>query len=185
MDELARRGVEIERAAVRVNVSEFEIAHTDAGEVVRANEDGTCDLRVRVVCSAGTYVRVLAESLGEQLGVGAHLVSLRRTRAGAFGVSDGITLERLQELAEGARAGEALLPMNAALPEMPAAHLTAGDERRVAHGSEVSAPAESAGGWADGAHVKLLGREGALLAVGAYDARRGTIRPRVGLAQSE
>ncbi|HEX8352045.1 MAG TPA: tRNA pseudouridine(55) synthase TruB, partial [Pyrinomonadaceae bacterium] len=84
--ELARRGEEIERQAVRVRVSEFEIAAEGGGSLLSPNEDGTCDLRARVVCSAGTYVRALAESLGENLGTGAHLAALRRTRAGEFGL---------------------------------------------------------------------------------------------------
>jgi tRNA pseudouridine55 synthase len=181
--ELARRGEEIERAAVRVTVREFEIVRGRSGELVRPNEDGTCDASVRVVCSAGTYVRVLAEQLGDRLGVGAHLTELRRTRAGSFGIADAITPGRLQELAEGGLAGEALLAMNAALPLMPAAHLTSGDERLVFNGVEVRAPPEAAGRWADGAHVKLLGANGALVAVGQYDAARGTVRPRVGLGR--
>ena len=181
--ELARRGEEVERAAARVNVREFEIARDESGALVRPNEDGTCDARVRVVCSAGTYVRVLAESFGERLGVGAHLTELRRTRAGSLRVADAVTVERLQESAEAGRAAETLIPMNAALPDLPAAHLTAGDERRVANGAEVRVPPEAAVGWADGGHVQLLGTDGALVAVGQYDAQRGAIRPRVGLGR--
>ncbi len=75
--ELARRGEEVERKAVRVRVSEFEIMDgPDGAPWLRRNDDGTCDLSTRVVCSAGTYVRVLAESLGERLGTGAHLAAL-------------------------------------------------------------------------------------------------------------
>ena len=181
--ELARRGEEIERAAVRVTVREFGIERGESGALVRPNEDGTCDASVRVVCSAGTYVRVLAEQLGDQLGVGAHLVSLRRTRAGSFRVADAVTPERLQELAEGARAGEALVSMNAALPAMPSMHLTAGDERRAVHGAEARAPQDAAERWLDGAPVRMLGAGGELLAVGVYDARRGAVRPRVGLGR--
>src|SRR5205085_2121936 len=77
--ELARRGVEVERQAVRVRIQLLE-ALRDGGALVRPNADGTCELRVRVVCSAGTYVRVLAEEIGAHLGTGAHLAALRRTR---------------------------------------------------------------------------------------------------------
>src|SRR2546421_11458874 len=65
--ELARRGEEIERQAVRVTISEFE-----ATALPSQNDDDTKDLRVRVVCSAGTYIRTLAEDFGKGLGVGAH-----------------------------------------------------------------------------------------------------------------
>src|SRR5215208_5417126 len=63
--ELARRGEEVERRPARVRVSEFEIVADVDGSFSRRNEDGTCDVRARVVCSAGTYVRALAESVGE------------------------------------------------------------------------------------------------------------------------
>jgi len=55
-------------------------------------------LSIRVDCSKGTYVRVLAEDIGEQLGCGAHLIGLRRTRVGAFTLADAITLDALETL---------------------------------------------------------------------------------------
>ena len=176
--ELARRGVEVERQAVRVNIGLLEALPTD-GALVRQHADGTCDLRVRVVCSAGTYVRVLGEEIGANLGMGAHLAALRRTRAGAFSLHDAVTLERLNEMVEAGRAGDALRPLEAALPELPAQHLTAADARRVRHGAAVGVGQTE---WADGAAVRLYDQAGALLAVGLYDAARGQLRPRVMLA---
>ncbi|MCA1615309.1 MAG: tRNA pseudouridine(55) synthase TruB [Acidobacteria bacterium] len=183
--ELARRGVEVEREPVRVTIRELEFAGGGGGDAPRLNEDGTQDVRVRVVCSAGTYVRTLAESIGETLGVGAHLSALRRTRAGTFRVADAVTLERLAELAEAGRAREILVAMNAALPAMPQTHLTAADARRVLHGMAVAAPADAPERWVDGARVRLLGGGGELFAVGVYDASRASIRPRVMLAGPE
>jgi tRNA pseudouridine55 synthase len=180
--ELARRGEEIERAAVRVTVHEIEAVEHEDGSLLGRNADGTCDLSLRVVCSAGTYVRVLAESIGEQLGVGAHLVALRRTRAGAFSLAGASSLERLSELAEGGGAGELLIEMNAALPEMAAAHLTGEEARRVRHGAAVLVAGERAARWADGALVRLCDDAGNLLAVGVYDATRELLQPRVMLA---
>lgn len=175
--ELARRGEEVERKAVRVRVREFEIVAEEGGGFLRRNADGTCDLRTRVTCSAGTYVRALAESVGERLGVGAHLSALRRTRAGEFRVGAAVSLEELPRLAEAG--GEFLLPLEAALPHLPSAHLTAEDARRVRHGAAVAA---AAGAWEDGAQVALLDESGRLLAVGVYDARTPSLRPRVMLA---
>jgi len=74
--------------------------------------------------------------------------------------------------------GEFLLPLEAALPHLPSAHLTAEEAGRVRHGAAVAAR----GGWADGAHVALLDERGALLAVGEYDAAASLVRPRVMLA---
>ena len=178
--ELARRGEEVERAAVRVRVAELEIMEGAGGEFLRANGDGTCDLRVRVACSAGTYVRALAESIGENLGTGAHLAALRRTRAGAFGLEKASTLEALQQPGDSGGA-DFLLPLEEALPELPSLHLTAEEARRVAHGAAVGA-ARFAAGWEDGARVRLHDERGRLLAVGVYAAERGVVQPRVTLA---
>jgi tRNA pseudouridine55 synthase len=180
--ELARRGVEVEREAVRVRVREFEVAAGEDASALGANEDGTCDVRVRVVCSAGTYVRALAESVGESLGTGAHLAALRRTRAGAFGSDRALTPDELARMVEGgARAGEFLIPLEAALPHLPSAHLTDEDERRARHGAHVAAPRPGEG-WADGEPVQMLDEGGRLVAVGVYDAGRCVLRPRVMLA---
>ena len=70
------------------------------GKLLRENEEGTRDLTVRVASSAGTYIRTLAEDFGKQLGLGAHLAELRRTRAGSFKITEANTLEQLSELAE-------------------------------------------------------------------------------------
>jgi tRNA pseudouridine55 synthase len=176
--ELARKGEEVERKAVPVRVSEFEIVRDADGSFSNRKEEGTCDVRARVVCSAGTYVRALAESVGENLKTGAHLAALRRTRAGEFGLDRAVSLEGLPQLVEAGR--DFLVPLEVALPHIPSAHLTAEEAARVRHGAAVRA-GESRG-WEDGTHVALLDERGALLAVGLYDAAASTLRPRVMLA---
>ena len=121
--ELARRGIEIERAAVSVKIRELEVL-LDGDALLRENEDGTCDLPLRVVCSAGTYIRVLAEDLGARLGTGAHLAALRRARAGTFHIGQSVTLERLAERMEAGELEQLIIAPDAALPEMPFVHLT-------------------------------------------------------------
>jgi tRNA pseudouridine55 synthase len=79
LHELAREGVEVERAARRVTVSRFDTAPDPERPGV---------YRAEVVCSSGTYIRVLAEDLGRALGGGAHVANLRRTRIGSFGAGD-------------------------------------------------------------------------------------------------
>ncbi|HZH29532.1 MAG TPA: tRNA pseudouridine(55) synthase TruB [Pyrinomonadaceae bacterium] len=216
--ELARRGIEIERAAVRVRVRELEVLAIDGapatqaggadeswagsahesrggggdepragsgdesgtgGARLRGNADGTCDLRVRVACSAGTYVRVLAEDLGARLGTGAHLAALRRTRAGAFDIAQAVTLEHLEQRAEAGLAGELLITPDAALPELPFVHLTAEDARRVRHGASVRVGDDGGSFWREGERVRMRDAAGTLLAIGVYDRTRGELRPRV------
>jgi tRNA pseudouridine55 synthase len=176
--ELARRGEEIERKAVPVRVSEFEIVADENEGSLKASGDGTCDVRARVVCSAGTYVRALAESFGEHLKTGAHLAALRRTRAGEFGLERAVSLEELPRLVE--EGGEFVVPLEAALPHLAFAHLTAQEAGRVRNGAAVAAGGGR--GWEDGAHVRLFDERGALIAVGAYDAGASLVRPRVMLA---
>ncbi|HEY9404403.1 MAG TPA: tRNA pseudouridine(55) synthase TruB [Pyrinomonadaceae bacterium] len=185
--ELARRGIEIERAAVRVLIRELEVLETDGaasgadGAWLRANADGTCDLRVRVACSAGTYIRVLAEDLGAQVGAGAHLAALRRTRAGAFRIEQAVSLESLTErVAAAGGVGDLLITPDAALPELPFVHLTAEDARRARHGAAVRIGRESGSSWREGERVRMRDAEaGNLIAVGVYDAARGQLQPRV------
>ena len=179
--ELARQGREIEREAVRVRVEVFEIVADKGGGFLKRNGDGTCDVRARVVCSAGTYVRALAESLGERLGAGAHLAALRRTRAGSFQIKDAVAPDELEKIVEGGGAGKLLIPSEAALPHLPAAHLTGEESRRVRHGAAVRA-GDSSKDWESGGHVLMMDERGALVAVGVYDAARGLLQPRVMLA---
>ncbi|MBA3766771.1 MAG: tRNA pseudouridine(55) synthase TruB [Acidobacteria bacterium] len=186
--ELARQGIEVERARVVINVRELEAVRrdddaTDGGggrALLQHNEDGTCDLSVRVVCSAGTYVRVLAEGIGEGLGVGAHLVALRRTRAGTFSLTEAITLDELEEIAREGAAMSRLFSLNAALSWMPAAHLTGEAARRARHGVAVRPAAETL--YVNDQPVRLVDEQGALIAVAIYKAETEDLRPRVVIA---
>ena len=74
---LVRKGEEVDLPAREVLIHDFEIL-----EIVHGNQ--TIDVKVRVVCSAGTYIRALARDLGATLEVGGHLTELRRTRSGKF-----------------------------------------------------------------------------------------------------
>jgi tRNA pseudouridine55 synthase len=173
--ELARQGVEVERRAARVTIYELT-AERSGGALFSENGDGTLDLSVRVRCSAGTYVRTLAESIGERLGAPAHLASLRRTRAGHFRVEGATGLDELKTKAE-AGATDFLLPLDAALPELPFVHLTADEARRALHG--IALRMDASGGWREGQAVGMRGADGRLIAVGLYDAASLSLRPRV------
>ncbi len=176
--ELARRGEEIERKPVRVKISEFE---TVAGDGVLLNEkdDGATDLRVRVVCSAGTYIRTLAEDFGKQLGVGAHVSELRRTRAGEFKISEAITLGRLCEEAQAGSLDQVLILPDVALSSFPEVQLEVDDVRRVGQGIDLEVEGTHSANWPQGQRVRLRNSDGQLIAVGTYDQERKTVHPQV------
>ena len=97
--ELVRAGEAVELASRRVTVGRFDVL------AVRGDE-----LDVVVDCSSGTYVRALARDLGAALGVGGHLIALRRTRVGPFDVADAVPLEAPLALLAPAAVAGALFP---------------------------------------------------------------------------
>ena len=86
----ARAGEEFELAAREIHVEKFVIVDT------RRNED-SIEVDVFVTCSSGTYVRALARDLGETLGVGGHLTSLRRTSIGGFTIEDAVKIDQIAD----------------------------------------------------------------------------------------
>lgn len=176
--ELARRGEEVERAPVHVCIHEFAAIRPD-GQLVKDNQDGTFDFHVRVVCSAGTYVRTLAEDFGKRLSVGAHLAELRRTRVGDFTVTNAVTLEQLKTSFGEEAIGTMLLRPSAALSRLPFVHLSVDDVRRARNGMEVRVGETS---WADGEKVKMCDESGHLIAIGDYDVTTKRLHPSVVLA---
>lgn len=179
--ELARRGEEIERAPVRVNISKFE-ALAQSGELLRHNEDGTCDLCVQVVCSAGTYVRTLAESVGQLLGVGAHLSALRRTRAGQFRIERALSLGALELTSPQDIANQILISPNEALAQLPFVRLNATDAGRVRNGAGVPVTSGMENEWGNEQPVRMRDEKGDLLAVGFYDEVKHLLLPAVVIA---
>ena len=85
---LARQGLEVERAPRHINVLALSAISLDGNELV-----------IDTLVSKGTYIRVLAEDIGEALGCGAHLTALRRSASGGFGLEQAVTLEALDGMA--------------------------------------------------------------------------------------
>ena len=148
----ARRGRAVELAPVPVRVEALDLLSVD-GPLVR----------LRLVSSAGFYVRALAQDLGERLGTGATLEGLRRLRSGSFGLADAVTLDAVVR----SEAGSRVVPLDALLTDWPAAVLTAEGVDWVAHGRAVG-PGQCVGPLAaqSGTPVRLVGPDGSLLAVG-------------------
>lgn len=168
--DLARRGEKVERQPVRVTISEFETL----GQT-RGNEEGYGDLKARVVCSAGTYIRTLAEDLGKRLGTGAHLSALRRTRAGQFRIEEALTLDRLAEISESIESK--IISADMALSWLPALDLTAEQTRASLNGIDVKI--EDSRAWADDQPVRMRSPEGRLIAVGIFNQAEKFLHPAV------
>lgn len=157
LHELAREGVEVERAARPVTVSRFDV-HPTADPMVVA---------VEVSCSSGTYVRSLADDLGRLLGGAAHLRSLRRTAVGSFTDAEALPPDE-----------SVLLAPATAVRDLPSAVVPDEVAAAVAHGRPIPAAAHGLvtdGPWA------LLDRGGRLLAV--YDVVGATAKAAVVLAE--
>ncbi len=123
--DLARAGVEIEREARTVHIAKL---------VMLAFEEAL--LTIEVTCSKGTYIRVLAQDIGEALGCGAHLASLRRTRVGDLDISDAVALEAVKE-ADADALSQYLMPVDALLQTLPVVQLEATQADRFKHGQRI------------------------------------------------
>ncbi len=158
--ELARRGETVERQPRPVTVFALEVLGLALPEVT-----------LRVHCSSGTYVRTLCHDIGQALGCGAHMSALRRTRCGFFSIGDATALD--EALARGERAvpHRSFVAMREVLTGMPEALVAPELERAVCNGvalrgAEVSALC--ADPLPDAGLVKLIARDGHLLAVGKF-----------------
>jgi tRNA pseudouridine55 synthase len=123
--EYARAGQTVEREARNVTIHALDLIAC-----------ALPDVTFRVTCSKGTYVRTLAEDIGEKLGCGAHLVALRRTGVGVLTLEHAVTLDTLAEAAPAER-DSWLQPVDALLSTFPAVHLDADAARRFAQGQRL------------------------------------------------
>lgn len=122
----ARAGEEVEIPSREVEIYEFVLLDFDKEKY---------EAVVDVYCSKGTYIRSLANDLGEFLGCGALLTDLRRTKSGSFEISDCVTLE---ELSEGSvNLAEKIIPCEKVIDFMPAAVVSDGLEKSLKNGNPV------------------------------------------------
>ncbi|HYE72019.1 MAG TPA: tRNA pseudouridine(55) synthase TruB [Blastocatellia bacterium] len=173
--ELARRGETIEREAVEIEIKKLELCSWPADEsvvpAIRENADGTRECDLRVLCTSGTYIRVLAEDIGKRLNLGAHLTRLCRTRAGNCSLAQAITLEELEELALTNKVRQELISMSEALT-MPEVSLSENEQQMIKHGRAVKTERT----FADQEVVKLTA-QGLLIAIAKYQTLTHSLHP--------
>ena len=150
--EMAREGEEVDLAPRKITVYSLELLEWALPEAV-----------IDVYCSSGTYVRSLANDLGEMLGCGASLIGLRRTKSGRFTLRDAVQLRKLEEAFDNGTWYQYLIPAAEALSDWPAVELTTEQVDAIRHGHRI-AGAEDVGEIARGISeqgelVALLGFE--------------------------
>ncbi len=148
--ELARQGIEVERAARQITIHTLEVLECQPDRA-----------RIAVRCSKGTYVRVLAQDIGAALGCGAHLAALRRTQVGPLNLTAAVPLASLEAQTVVERRA-ALLPVDALLVKLARVDLDEKGTERLMHGQSVQTDAAAA------ARVRIYGPAG-LLGVGSID----------------
>ena len=161
MHRRARRGERVELSAVTITVHEIELTGFEPPEV-----------RFRLRCSSGTYVRAVARDLGRMLDVGAHLTGLRRTSVGDFPVDTAIPLDAL---ADPRRVADAAIEPTQAVRHLESVAVDASEVARLRHGQRLRLDAAGADSPA-GARRVAVAHEGALVAIGELDD--GVLRPR-------
>ncbi len=150
---LARKQLPFELAPVEVEVRRLEIRSISPPS-----------LEILVACSAGTYIRGIAHDLGQQLGCGAILNSLRRTRVGEFTIEQALTLEQLNELAREDRLAEAVVPTGRLLQQFPAEYFDSSVEASIRQGRDFRTSPFSVPSGAP--RVRALSHSGDLIAIG-------------------
>jgi tRNA pseudouridine55 synthase len=159
--ELARQGIEVERQARDVTISELQLLEFSGQRC-----------RLRVSCSKGTYIRTLAEDIGNLLDCGAHLTALRRIAVGPLRIADALTLDALNAIPEDERMNCLQAP-DSLLQSLPAVYLDTDLAERFTHGNPVllAAPEPS---WPGKRRVYADDR---LLGLAEIDAN-GLLKPR-------
>jgi tRNA pseudouridine55 synthase len=158
--EYARAGEEIEREARDVTIHSLALAPID----------GQPDsIRLRATVTKGTYIRTLGEDIGEALGCGGHLTSLRRVATGHYDVAQCTTLERLEAMTDAERVGQ-LKPVDSLLPDHSRVTLDADNAGRFLSGLR------RRGEWQDNEHVAVFGDQPRAL-LGTAHVKGGELIP--------
>lgn len=150
--DIARKGGEVERSPRTVTIHELRLVGEQEGNWL-----------LDVSCSKGTYIRTLCHDLGQALGCGGCMSSLRRVRAGQFSVDEAVTLAQVQQMAGEGRAEELLLPVDSLFRQLPQWTAGAAQEKKIRCGNPVKT------GLADGDY-RVYGESGEFLMLGRVEA---------------
>lgn len=165
--ELAREGKEVERKARKVTIYELEILSMSLPEV-----------KIRVVCSKGTYIRTLCHDIGETLGCGAAMKSLLRTRVDRFLLSDARKLSEIEALVKAGEGGQLLLPVDAMFSSLPYITVKDAFAGAVRNGNPLFLrQITGKSGWTEGEQVRVYDSEKKFYGIYAFQVMKGNFRP--------
>ena len=154
---LARQGIEVSREKRVVTIDDIELENY--------NEE-MHEATMLVRCSKGTYVRTLCADIGTQLGCGAAMSGLERTRVGSFTLEKSITLDRVKELASENKLDEVLLSIGSVLFKYNAVNVTDAQTVRFLNGGGLALDRISAKDSQDGQKLRVYGTDGKFLGLG-------------------
>jgi tRNA pseudouridine55 synthase len=138
------------------------------------------DVHLRIRCSKGTYIRTLCADIGEALHVGGHLLSLERSKVGPLAVEEAIVLEEFERRLGAGTGLVGIMPLDAALSDLPACTIDTAAARRILHGTP--APYDSVVEWEGRQRderrmhegpIRIKDRDGRLLAIGFVQGTSG------------
>ncbi|MGB7063224.1 MAG: tRNA pseudouridine(55) synthase TruB [Candidatus Zixiibacteriota bacterium] len=152
----AREKKEIERTKRKVEIKEISIMDVNMPYV-----------ELKVSCSKGTYLRSLAHDVGQKLGCGAYLFSLRRTKVGSYGLQDALSPERISEVKKEGKINEALISIEEALAHLPSVAVQEDSVARVQHGIPLvsSSVSKVEGSFEPGQTVSITDEQGRIIAM--------------------
>jgi tRNA pseudouridine55 synthase len=159
--DMAREGEEVQLEPRKIQVYSLELLEWAPPEAV-----------IDVYCSSGTYVRSLANDLGDKLGSGAYLTGLRRTKSGRFTLRDAVPLRKLREAFDAGNWYQYVIPAAEALSDWPALELDNEKVEAVRHGHRVPAEAGATG------MARGISEAGELIALLEVDAATQEWQPR-------
>lgn len=165
--ELARAGKEVERKGRRVEIHSIEILSVSLPEIT-----------FRVACSKGTYIRTLCHDIGQKLGCGGTMKSLKRTRVGIFTIDGALKLSQLEELAAQGRLEEKVIPVEAMFTELPALTVKDAFARLIENGNAFyPGQAEESVRTPDGGQVRVYDRKGRFYGIYAFSEEKERYQP--------
>ncbi len=166
--ELAREGREVERKPRSVSLYTIEILSMQLPEVC-----------IRVACSKGTYIRTLCHDIGEKLGCGAAMLSLKRTKSGCFTLDTAITLSALEQLRDEKNVEKVLIPVDAMFDDLAQVHVPDIFIKAVQNGNFFSLhQIMERRMFGPGEEVRVYDSAGRFYGIYAFDGEAGVFKPR-------